>query len=262
MRVIGSAAVAPARRRTDFALSPETAGLDYAGHLALFVVSRYLSANMSSPSLTTTATPEELEALKQFETEFAAEIAADQGHVYETVQATLDEQGHINPHALDEELFASIDGNAPPTEEKKQERLSKLQKINAMTVAEKVKLAVLGDKEDRMILVRDGSKVVNGAVLASPKISDQEVETIAAMKNVQENVLRTLARNRKFIKSYSVVKALVNNPRTPIDLSLPLMKNLLVNDLRALSMNKNVPETLKKLALKSYKEKTAPPGSR
>jgi hypothetical protein len=113
-----------------------------------------------------------------------------------------------------------------------------------------------------MILVRDGSKVVNGAVLASPKISDQEVETIAAMKNVQENVLRTLARNRKFIKSYSVVKALVNNPRTPIDLSLPLMKNLLVNDLKALSMNKNVPETLKKLALKSYKEKTAPPGSK
>jgi hypothetical protein len=59
-----------------------------------------------------------------------------------------------------------------------------------------------------------------------------------------------------------VVKALVNNPRTPIDLSLPLMKNLLVNDLKALSMNKNVPETLKKLALKSYKEKTAPPGQK
>jgi hypothetical protein len=113
-----------------------------------------------------------------------------------------------------------------------------------------------------MILVRDGSKVVNGAVLASPKISDQEVETIAAMKNVQENVLRTLARNRKFIKSYSVVKNLVNNPRCPLDISLSLMKNLLTPDLKGLSMNKNVPETLKKLALKQYKEKTAPPGQK
>jgi hypothetical protein len=215
---------------------------------------------MSSSPAPVTATAEELEALKQFEAENAAEIAAEQGRVYETIKGTLDEQGHINPHAMDDDLFAAIDGDKPVPEEKKQERKSKLQKIASMTVAEKVKLAVLGDKEDRMILVRDGSKVVNGAVLASPKISDQEVETIAAMKNVQENVLRTLARNRKFIKSYSVVKALVNNPRTPIDLSLPLMKNLLVNDLRALSMNKNIPETLKKLALKNYKEKSGPPG--
>ena len=193
------------------------------------------------------STQEELEALKNFETEFAADIAADQSTAASAPAITED---------------ALSDAAPPATQEDQEKRLSKLQKINAMTVSEKVKLAVLGDKEDRMILVRDGSKVVNGAVLASPKISDQEVETIAAMKNVQENVLRTLARNRKFIKSYSVIKALVNNPRTPIDLSLPLMKNLLVNDLKGLSMNKNVPETLKKMALKSYKEKTAPPGSR
>ena len=212
---------------------------------------------MSSSPTPVPATAEELEALNAFEKEFAAEIAADQARVYETIKGTLDDTGHFA--AQDDDLWAAIDGGKEVTEEKKQERLSKLQKISAMTVSQKVKLAVLGDKEDRMILVRDGSKVVNGAVLASPKISDQEVETIAAMKNVQENVLRTLARNRKFIKSYSVVKALVNNPRTPIDLSLPLMKNLLVNDLRALSMNKNIPETLKKIALKNYKEKSGPP---
>jgi hypothetical protein len=200
---------------------------------------------MSSPA-TPDPAPTAEEALQQFETENAADIAAEGDKSFQMTDATADEQ-------------------APPeaaVEPEKKERLSKLQKISRMNVSERVKLAVLGDKEDRMILVRDGSKVVNGAVLASPKISDQEIETIAAMKNVQENVLRTLARNRKFIKSYSVVKALVNNPRCPLDISLGLMKNLLTPDLKVLSMNKNVPETLKKLALKSYKDKTAPPGQK
>lgn len=206
---------------------------------------------MSSP-VSSNPNPTAEEVLQQFEAENAAEIAAEQANVYELIGGSLNDQGHVNPHASDDELMAV------GTEEEKQERLSKLQIISRMTVAERVKLAVLGDKEDRMILVRDGSKVVNGAVLASPKISDQEVETIAAMKNVQENVLRTVARNRKFIKSYSVVKSLVNNPRCPLDISLSLIKNLLVADLKGLSMNKNVPETLKRLAAKQYQEKTSP----
>lgn len=199
-----------------------------------------------SSSPTPNPNPAAEEALQQFESENAADIAAEGDKAFQMTEATADEQ-------------------APPeaaAEPEQKERLSKLQKISRMTVAERVKLAVLGDKEDRMILVRDGSKVVNGAVLASPKISDQEVETIAAMKNVQENVLRTLARNRKFIKSYSVVKSLVNNPRCPLDISLSLMKNLLTPDLKGLSMNKNVPETLKKTALRQFKEKTAPPGQK
>jgi hypothetical protein len=200
---------------------------------------------MSSPA-TPNPTPTAEEALQQFETDNAADIAAEGDKTFQMTDATADEQGP--PEAA--------------AEPEKKERLSKLQKISRLSVAERVKLAVLGDKEDRMILVRDGSKVVNGAVLASPKISDQEVETIAAMKNVQENVLRTLARNRKFIKSYSVVRNLVNNPRCPLDISLGLMKNLLTPDLKGLSMNKNVPETLKKIALKQYKEKTAPPGQK
>jgi hypothetical protein len=200
---------------------------------------------MSSPA-TPNPTPTAEEALQQFETDNAADITAEGDKTFQMTDATADEQ--LAPEA------------APEPEQK--ERLSKLQRISRMTVAERVKLAVLGDKEDRMILVRDGSKVVNGAVLASPKISDQEVETIAAMKNVQENVLRTLARNRKFIKSYSVVKNLVNNPRCPLDISLALMKILLTPDLKGLSMNKNVPETLKKTALRQFKEKTAPPGQK
>ena len=78
-------------------------------------------------------------------------------------------------------------------------------------------------------------------------------ENIAGMKNVQQSVLRDIQRNRKFMKNYNVVKNLINNPRCPLDLSLTMVKNLQVNDLKSLSMNKNVPETLKKVALKNFK---------
>jgi len=147
-------------------------------------------------------------------------------------------------------------------EAKSTERVSVLQKIARLTVGQRVQLAMKGNKEERSILIRDGSKLVSSAVLVSPKVTDAEIETFAGMKNVQEQVLRDIARNPKFKKNYPVARQLCNNPRTPLDLSLTLMGNLMVNDLKTLSMNKNVPETLRKIALKRFKEKSAPPGGK
>ena len=127
-------------------------------------------------------------------------------------------------------------------------------------MGQRVQLAMRGNKEERFILIRDGSKVVSSAVLESPKVTDQEIETFASLKNVQESVLRGIAGKRKFMKSYSVIKSLVNNPRCPLDIQLTLVKNLLVNDLRNLSNNKNVSETVRKLALKLFKDKAEKKG--
>ena len=147
-------------------------------------------------------------------------------------------------------------------EQKVRERQSTLQKLAKMSVGERVQQAMKGTKDERYILIRDGSKVVSGAVLQSPKLSDVEVETFAGMKNVQESVLRDIARNHKFMKNYAVIRTLSSNPRCPLDLSLSLINHLMVNDLKALSMNKNIPETLKKMALRSFKEKTSPGGGK
>jgi len=194
---------------------------------------------------------EELDALNAFLKENAAELI-DKPRVYETVGNTLDDTGHFNAAISVDDVPELMTGNA----EEDKKRLSTLQKINAMGVGDRVKLAFLGNKEERMILIRDGSKVVSSAVLASPKISDQEIETIAAMKNVQESVLRGIASKRKFMKQYSVVRALVNNPRCPLDVQMNLAKNLMNQDLKSLSMNKNVSETVRKLATKLFKERT------
>jgi len=120
-----------------------------------------------------------------------------------------------------------------------------------------VQLAMKGSREERYILIRDGSKVVSSAVLESPKLTDQEIEMFASMKNVQESVLRGIAGKRKFMKLYPVIRALTANPRCPLDVALPIMKSLLVQDLRNLSMNKNIPDTVKKVAFKMFKEKSS-----
>jgi hypothetical protein len=73
---------------------------------------------------------------------------------------------------------------------------------------------------------------------------------------VLEAVLRAIPMKRRFAKNYAVVRNLVFNPRTPLDVGLGMMKNLLVQDLRNLSGNKEVSETIRKLALRMFKQKT------
>lgn len=212
----------------------------------------------------------------QYEIDHAAEIAAEEGKAFELVGGTLEDAEDMAAINAAEATATAATAAAAAAqtaldetnlkmraaEAKSKERQSTLQKLAKMSVGERVQQAMKGSKDERYILIRDGSKVVSGAVLQSPKVSDAEVETFAGMKNVQESVLREIARSRKFIKNYGVVRALTNNPRTPIDVGLPLQSHLLVNDLKALAMNKNIGDTLRKAAQKKFKEKSAPPGGK
>ena len=139
----------------------------------------------------------------------------------------------------------------------KNEKQSTIQKIMKMSVGERVQLALKGNKDDRFVLVRDGARVVCSAVIDSPKLSDSEVEMFASMKNVQEAVLRGIAAKRKFIKKYSVIRVLTSNPRCPLDVALPLLPHLLAMDLKHLSLNKNVADTVRKTAAKLFRDRTS-----
>jgi hypothetical protein len=145
---------------------------------------------------------------------------------------------------------------APPPDR----RDSVLQKIARLDIRGRITLAMRGTKEDRSILIRDSTKLVAIAVLDSPKISDGEVEKFALQKNVLEAVLRAIPMRRKFAKNYNITRNLVQNPRTPLDLSLGLMKNLLVHDLKNLSGNKEVSDTIRKTALRMFKQKVEKKG--
>jgi hypothetical protein len=137
-------------------------------------------------------------------------------------------------------------------------RGSALAKISKLDVKGRIQLAFKGNKEERAILVRDGTKLVSLSVLDSPKISDSEVEKIANQRNVLEAVLRGIAMKRRFMKNYVIVRNLVFNPRTPLDVSLGLMKHLMPLDLKGLSGSKDVSDTIRKLALKMFKQKMNP----
>jgi hypothetical protein len=134
-------------------------------------------------------------------------------------------------------------------------RDSTLQKIAKLNITGRIALAMRGNKEDRTILIRDSTKLVALAVLDSPKISDAEVEKIALQKNVLESVLRAIPMKRKFAKNYNIMRNLVYNPRTPLDASLGLMKQLLIRDLKNLSENKEVSDTVRKTATRMFRQK-------
>jgi hypothetical protein len=135
-------------------------------------------------------------------------------------------------------------------------RESLFQRLARMKVVERVQLALKGNREERLALIRDPCKVVQRAVLQSPKLSDTEVEGYAAMANLSEDILRVIARNRNFIKNYTVVKNLLNNSKTPLDISLHLLPRLTPLDLRMLTMNKNIPETLRSMAVKLHRQRS------
>ena len=150
---------------------------------------------------------------------------------------------------------ATVTATAHPKPPAAPKRENALQKINSLDVKGRIQLALKGTKEERSLLIRDGTKVVALAVLEAPKLSDGEVEKFASQKNVLEAVLRQIPLKRRFMKNYKIVRNLVANPRTPLDLGLALMKNLLVADLKHLSGNKEVSETIRNLAGKMYKQK-------
>jgi len=125
------------------------------------------------------------------------------------------------------------------------DRTSGTQDLAAMTFPQRLKAAMKGTREQRAILIRDPNKMICASVLSSPKVSAPEVESFARMQNVSEDVLRIIASNRGWLKSYGVVVALVKNPKTPLSLSLNLMARLQDRDLTKLGVDRNVPEALR-----------------
>jgi hypothetical protein len=135
------------------------------------------------------------------------------------------------------------------------ERLTLLQKIGQLSGAAKIQLARKGSQEERLILIRDANKSVARAVLESPRLTEHEIEAFSSMRDVSEEVLRLIGMNRNFMKDDAVVVALVNNPRAPLDVTLPLVVRLKDRELKALILNRNVASVLRSSATKLFKQR-------
>ena len=136
------------------------------------------------------------------------------------------------------------------------ERISTLNRIMRMGVKDRVKLGMKGDREARNILIRDPNKLVASAVINNPKITESEVERIAAMRTVPEEILRQISMNRQWQRSYNIQINLARNPRTPLGNSMSIMNRLQLRDLQSLQKDRNVPEAVRKHALRLVNART------
>jgi hypothetical protein len=144
-------------------------------------------------------------------------------------------------------MLAQEETPEPATED---EKLSMVQQLAAMSVPDKVKAAMKGSREMRAVLIRDPNRMVSMAVLSSPKMTDAEVEAIAKMGAVSDDVLRVIGQNRAWTKNYNVVLSLVKNAKTPVAMSLNFLQRLNEKDLKVLSISRSVPDPLRIAARK------------
>lgn len=171
-------------------------------------------------------------------------LAPDQRHL-------LEEFEHSEP--MNVELLAEVVKDA---EEDPSKRESLLQRLAKMRVTERMQLAFKGGREERMALIRDSTRLVQRAVMQSPKLTEREVEGFASITSLTEEVLRLIATGRSYRKNYTIAKNLCFNPKTPLDVSLHLLVRIHTPDLKTLTNNKNIPETLRSTALKFFRQRT------
>jgi hypothetical protein len=158
-------------------------------------------------------------------------------------------------------------GEPPPEFDPAQEQIAEealrksdaFQRIMKLNVAERQVLALKGSSEERGILIRDTARMVSQSVLKNPRLSDGEIAGFAAMRNLHEDILRTIATNREWTKTYAVVVSLIRNPKTPPGLTIQFLGRLGTRDLKIAAGDKNIPEVLRRHARELFLARTQPP---
>jgi hypothetical protein len=130
------------------------------------------------------------------------------------------------------------------------ERVSMINRVLRMNMKDRMRLAMKGDREARNILIRDPNRIVAQAVVQNPKITEQEVEKISAMRTVPEEVLRLISINRNWSRNYAIMLKLAQNPRTPLGNAMTILTRLQTKDLISISKSRNVSEAIRKQAFR------------
>jgi hypothetical protein len=135
--------------------------------------------------------------------------------------------------------FALEKETAEPLEEGK--RMTLTQQVMKMSVSQRIKLAILGNKEARTILLRDTNKLVAMAAIQGPRITEGEVMRVANNRTAMDEQLRYICNNRDWTKSYQLRMALVKNPKVQLPVAMRFLVTLREPDIREISRSKNVP---------------------
>lgn len=218
-----------------------------------------LDALLANPGLTADVRRRAIETREEF-FDKKARLAAQQAAEVDEDEPMLSLSDEPIADLL-EKAAEEPQSDAPPpelteTEQKDEKKLSIFSQILLMGVSDKVKLAFKGGKTERMILVRDHNKLVCSAVMRNPRMSMLEAESIAGMRNVDDEVLRLITMKREWVSKYNIVIALARNPKCPVGVVLPLINRLTLRDLKGLKDDKGVSETVRALARKLFAQRS------
>lgn len=128
--------------------------------------------------------------------------------------------------------------------------------VRSLPVPVRIKLTKGASRTLRSILIKDVNRLVALAVLVNAALSEDEVEQIAGNRSIDDEVLGFISRKREWVSRYGVCQALVNNPRTPVGISVRLVSRLSVRELKLLRRDRNVAEPVRAAASRLYKIKS------
>lgn len=176
---------------------------------------------------------------------------------FEAVLAQSSKESATEKTDSDENLrdLKPIEDTTEESTEEAQHRLTRSQIIDRMNAPQRVRLALMGSREDRSILLRDTRRIVYMSVIKSPKMSLGEVGSIASSKSMPDEIIGYIAQRRDWIRYYPIVVALVNNPKCPLSESVGMMRQLRLNDLKNLQRSKSIPAQLARQAQMLYRQK-------
>ncbi|HEX8254098.1 MAG TPA: hypothetical protein VF846_13205 [Thermoanaerobaculia bacterium] len=218
-----------------------------------------LDALLENPALSADARRRALETREEFFEKRArlqaeAEAAAEELELLDipldAIADLLEKAAEIPPEA------ETAPVPLPDAERNEPKTASLWARVSFMSIAEKVKLAFRGDRTARMLLVRERNKLVCAAVMRNPRMTEQEAEQIAGMRNVEDEVLRLIGMRRDWMSKYNILLALCRNPKAPIGVVLPLINRLTLRDLKALKDDKGVQHVVRDISRKAYLLKT------
>ena len=199
-----------------------------------------------------------LRRVREFEDEFIRK-AAEQVDTLElpgpgpSVEEALEALKAIGSHIpAEDDLAVPETGDSLLAREAEERGESAFAKILLMTTHEKIITGLKGTREERAILINSRNRLVVRAVLASPKLTQSEIESFAASRSVSDEAIRIIAQNPRWLRRYPVIHALLQNPKTPVQIALHLLPRLNHRHLKQLGMNRNVHPAVRQHAARMY----------
>jgi hypothetical protein len=248
-RVVSDSAIADLARRAD-ARVQEVIVINQA---RIIRAPEILEALLENPALSPDARRRALETREEFfDKKARLELDAEPGEP-ELIDVPLDPIADLLEKAAEihEEPAATL-VQLTDSEQNDPKKLVLWRRLMFMTVAEKVMVGYRGDRTARMLLIRDRNKLICSAVMRNPRMSEQEAENIASMRNVDDEVLRLLGNRRDWMSKYNIMLTLCRNPKTPVGVVLPFINRLILRDLKGLKDDRGVQQVVREVARKTY----------